>query len=1049
MSGMATQVLASWLLALVLARGAAGEDWPTYMHDSQRSGVTGEQLPLPLAEAWTFEPRHAPRPAWPAPADTDYWHGIQGLAARVTYDRAFHVAAAGDAVYFGSSADDSVTCLHAATGEVRWSFATGGPVRLAPAVCDGKVYVGSDDGWVYCVHAGNGGVVWRMRAAPDARQLIGNGRVISAAPVRTGVLLADGTAYFAAGLFPTEGVLLWAVDALDRSPKWPAAPLSRSPQGYLLASSSRLYVPTGRAAPAAFRRTNGQQAGVRTDSGGAYATFTGGLLLNGPGADGKIAAYDGETMGLVATFPGYCAIGTDKALYFLTGGELQALDRVRYFGLLTQRRDLSTRQREIERRLGELGKPDTSVEGKKLKAEREANRAALAAASKETLGCYLWKRPCRHRATLICAGDTLFAGGHGEVAAFRAADGEPLWTGKVAGTAYGLAAAHGRLLVSTDKGAIHCFASSAASPSSSSNTPPVTPYATDSLSPLYAQAAKEIVEASGVTKGLCVVLGCGDGRLACELAGLTDLTILGIEENASKLASARSALDKAGVAGVRVTVRRGPLSTLPRGFANLVVFDRVTNPDVTAPADAAGLVRPWGGALCLDGPARLTRRGPLEGAGEWTHLYADPANTACSGDRLVGGAMRIQWFGPPGPNPMADRHHRPMPPLCKDGRLFIPAYNKVIAVDACNGTTLWEADLPESSRLGALRDSGHLALAPDVLYAAGADDCVALDVASGTLVRRFKPPSPEGDAPPSWGYVATTGDLLLGSARKRDASIRVMGRARVQFQYGDFKEISTSDSLFCLDRKTGETRWTYRAGVVLDPTIAIAGGRVHFVESANPAAAQDADGRLKLDALLGSGAALVALDATSGQTLWKKTVDFSSLQHIIFLSVAQDTLVVTGSRNKDRTVWYELVAFDAKTGEPRWRREQNNQRNVGGFHGEQTLHPVIAGGVVYAEPQAYDLATGEPIAGWDFTRGGHGCGTLSASAGQLFYRAGNPVMFDLRSRKASKLSTVSRPGCWINIIPAGGLVLIPEASSGCTCPFPIQTSFAFAPTWGK
>ena len=38
-----------------------------------------------------------------------------------------------------------------------------------------------------------------------------------------------------------------------------------------------------------------------------------------------------------------------------------------------------------------------------------------------------------------------------------------------------------------------------------------------------------------------------------------------------------------------------------------------------------------------------------------------------------------------------------------------------------------------------------------------------------------------------------------------------------------------------------------------------------------------------------------------------------------------------------------------------------------------------------------------------------------------------------------------RPGCWINIIPAGGMVLIPEASSGCTCGYPMQTSVGYVP----
>jgi hypothetical protein len=45
----------------------------------------------------------------------------------------------------------------------------------------------------------------------------------------------------------------------------------------------------------------------------------------------------------------------------------------------------------------------------------------------------------------------------------------------------------------------------------------------------------------------------------------------------------------------------------------------------------------------------------------------------------------------------------------------------------------------------------------------------------------------------------------------------------------------------------------------------------------------------------------------------------------------------------------------------------------------------------------------------------------------------------------TRFNTVSRPGCWINMIPAGGLVLIPEASSGCTCGFSLQTSVAYIP----
>ena len=80
-----------------------------------------------------------------------------------------------------------------------------------------------------------------------------------------------------------------------------------------------------------------------------------------------------------------------------------------------------------------------------------------------------------------------------------------------------------------------------------------------------------------------------------------------------------------------------------------------------------------------------------------------------------------------------------------------------------------------------------------------------------------------------------------------------------------------------------------------------------------------------------------------------------------------------------------------------------------------------------------------------FARGGHGCGTLSACRSGLFFRAGNPAMCDPVTGEKIRLTHVTRPGCWINIIPAGGLILIPEASSGCTCNFGVQTSLALIP----
>jgi len=101
-----------------------------------------------------------------------------------------------------------------------------------------------------------------------------------------------------------------------------------------------------------------------------------------------------------------------------------------------------------------------------------------------------------------------------------------------------------------------------------------SPYAPDSLTTAYEAAADRIIAQTGIKKGYCLVYGCGEGRLAFELAKRSDLTIVGVDTDINKINTAAKKLMSVGVYGARVTTRHvSSLSSLDftKYFFNLVL----------------------------------------------------------------------------------------------------------------------------------------------------------------------------------------------------------------------------------------------------------------------------------------------------------------------------------------------------------------------------------------------------------------------------------------------------------------------------------------------
>ena len=1004
--------------------------WTTYGGDNQRSWVCREPFELPRRQLWVHRPRLPPRPAWPPPR-TDNPAVQHQLSPTLTYDRAFHPVAADGSVVFGSSSEDAVICLDAELGRERWRFVTGAPVRLAPTIARGRVYAGSDDGRLYCLDLASGAEVWHYRADGGVdKRLCGNGRIVSQWPVRCGICVDAGVVYAAAGVFPKLGTVLFAVDAQTGRELW-RRPVPWTPQGFMLLSPERIFVPTGRTPFRVCSRADGAPTAALGSSnswgkdlpGGTLALVVNERILTGPDEGGEFHLFDTESSECLMRTNGLRVIVDGLATYVLQKDKLVA-----------QKRDPFVRRGRSKR---------------------------------------LWSAPIGPAYCMLKAGDRLLLGGDGEVSVFDADSGER--EGRVAvdgGRVEGLVWHDGRLIASMADGTLVCFGPEADGSAAADRGGQVSAAPLTLAAPVPERAAA-LARLSPPGKGYALVMD--DPVLGAAVAEASGLRVVIGLRAGEEVVQWRQRLSAAGLYGARVAVHHVKTKALPyRPYTfNLVAlpqgggdtpaaeWPRVLRPnggllavsgDTTPTAEAAGVPGASVAAVTEAGFAYGFRRGGLPGGGSWTHGYADAGNTACSGGAMPFGEFELLWFGRPGPRHMYQRHIKGAAPVCRDGTVFVPGKGYLAAVDMYNGAVLWEKHLHGLGRMAMLKDCGSMVAAGRGVYAAVDGICSAFDGRSGAPLSQY-PVSRYAEAGLHWGYIAAAGDLLLGSATRPNAEFDPASKEDYQSVWYHHKPAVTSLSLFALDRETGSPIWRYTPadGVFANPTITLLGDRVAFVESRNGDTRVDEDGKVPLADLFKGGPMLTALRLGDGQPAWSVPIELGAFHHAIYMSGSEGVLVLTGSRHDTvegkKLIQYQLVGIDAADGRELWRNDNTPSRGhiLDGGHGEQTQHPAIVGGVIYGPGFARELRTGEPAEGWVWQKSPQ-CATLSTSLNCAFSRqSGNPTAAAFASGKSVRLTSVTRPGCWINTLPAGGVVLIPEASSGCTCGYSVQASLALYP----
>ncbi len=992
---MTSRVVAVLLLALPCAAIARAGDWTQYRGDASRSGFVTESLPVPLTLAWTYESARPPARAWPT-------------NLRLRFDQAFQPVIAGGLLVFGSSVDDRVHAFDSSTGAPRWTFLTDGPIRLAPVFWNRQLYVASDDGFLYCLSANDGRLLWKFRGGPGPRMVLGNDRMTSAWPARGGPVVLDGVVYFAAGIWPTDGFHLHALDARNGKPLWSnretgslnmpqphEGAYGRSgvaAQGYLVAAGTNLLVPTGRAVPAVFDLRTGKlryfHLATHRRMGGDRVTALGDWFFN-------VGFPFDATSGLAGD-------GSPQRI-----GPMAALSNQ------GDRIVRATAKSVTAYQLAELQKKDRKGKPITVKGLRQ-----------------LWSiDPPAAGYSLIVADRTIISGGRNRVCAIDADSKTVIWSRAVAGSACGLAVANGCLYVSTDRGRIHCF-SGQADRKTVVRTQSST-FVIPDEDPVYGTAAEEILARTGIEAGYCLDLGCGGGDLALALARRSKLMVYAVDPDAANVQRARRRLTAAGLYGSRVTVHHAPLSKLayPKYFANLIVSSRsVMGPadEVIGPAarEISRLQRPYGGVLCVGKPGsmRIRVRGELAGAGSWTHQYASAANSCCSDDSLVKGPLATLWFRDADLSLPPRRSRRP-PPLFHQGRLFVQGVG-LRAVDAYNGRTLWEFSPKESLQpYNADKTGSNFCASDQGLYVRLGGKCLRLDVVTGKKLGEFQVPAGSDQRPGVWGYIAVSDGLLFGSRSNTDHTVvNTYNRANAGQGYPESK------NFWAMDPKTGRLQWTYTARhSIRHNAIAIGEGRVYLID--RPRARMDLlrRGAVKQNEVHALGE-LLCLDAKTGKILWKAKQIWGTLlalsnRHDVLLMSFQLTQYTLPSERGGR-----MMAFRASDGVRLWDRKVN-----------YSTRPLINDSVVYAQGGAWDLATGKDRP-FKMSRS-YGCGQISSSKSLMLFRSATLGYFDLSRKAGVENFGGIRLGCWINAIPVGGLVLVPDGTV-CTCSYLNRAAFA-------
>ena len=166
------------------------------------------------------------------------------------------------------------------------------------------------------------------------------------------------------------------------------------------------------------------------------------------------------------------------------------------------------------------------------------------------------------------------------------------------------------------------------------------------------EQAIRILDETGVTGGLIVHVGCGDGKLTAALLADDRYLIHGLDADAGDVERAREYIRSRELYG-KVSVQTWSRNRLPYidNVVNLVVSEDIGDVPM---AEIMRVLVPEGVAFIKQGGTWTSTLKPRPGQiDEWTHYLHDASNNAVAHDTAIGPPRHLQWDA----GPTYSRHH--------------------------------------------------------------------------------------------------------------------------------------------------------------------------------------------------------------------------------------------------------------------------------------------------------------------------------------------------------------------------------------------------------